>query len=151
MTTGSELQQQVLAWQQRVLIQNEPLRNTEGICSLVLLRFIRVRQNFSWWLAIGEKHVFSEQFVSVNHNCLNSIFRLVKLKSKRHFARYEIMTSLAQQLKQLAIPQTQVLLGDDTRKASFLYDPKKAASIDRETFFCIGEICTYVYLIHIAH
>ena len=49
------------------------------------------------------------------------------------------MTSLAQQLKQLAIPQTQVLFGDDTRKASFLYDPKKAASIDRETFFCIGE------------
>ncbi|XP_070194933.1 HEAT repeat-containing protein 1-like isoform X2 [Littorina saxatilis] len=48
------------------------------------------------------------------------------------------MTSLAQQLKQLAIPQTQALLGDDTRKASFLYDPQKAASIDRETFFCIG-------------
>nr|KAG5705319.1 hypothetical protein BaRGS_010770 [Batillaria attramentaria] len=48
------------------------------------------------------------------------------------------MTSLAQQLRQLAVPQTQVLLGDDTRRASFLYDAKKAASIDRETFLSIG-------------
>lgn len=56
-------------------------------------------------------------------------------------------TSLAQQLKQLAVPQTQSLLGQDTYKASFIFDPKDAASKDRETFFCIGtngfeELCS---------
>ncbi|XP_076462291.1 HEAT repeat-containing protein 1-like isoform X2 [Babylonia areolata] len=47
-------------------------------------------------------------------------------------------TSLALQLKQLAVPQTQALLGSDTEKASFLYDSKEAAGIDRETFHYIG-------------
>ncbi|KAM6951021.1 HEAT repeat-containing protein 1 [Aplochiton taeniatus] len=50
------------------------------------------------------------------------------------------MTSLAHQLKRLALPQTdQNLL---TRKvvASLLFDPKDAASMDRSTFYALG--CT---------
>lgn len=48
------------------------------------------------------------------------------------------MSLLAQQLRQLEVPQIKALLGKDTRKPSFLFDAKEAASIDRETFFAIG-------------
>lgn len=48
------------------------------------------------------------------------------------------MTSLAKQLQRLAVPHTQAVLGDDRKKASLLFDPKEAASIDRETFHEIG-------------
>lgn len=46
-------------------------------------------------------------------------------------------TSLAAQLKRLATPQTK-LLTQDKKKASFLFDPKDAATKDRETIFEIG-------------
>ena len=49
------------------------------------------------------------------------------------------MTSLAQQLKRLAVPHTQQVLGDDRRKASLLFDPKEAANIDKETFYALGK------------
>ena len=47
-------------------------------------------------------------------------------------------TSLAQQLKRLAVPQTS-LLGQDLKKASFLFDPNEAASLDRDVVFAIGK------------
>lgn len=46
-------------------------------------------------------------------------------------------TSLAAQLQKLAVPQTS-LLQRDKHRPSLLFDPKEAASIDRETFFEIG-------------
>ncbi|CAG0890703.1 unnamed protein product [Darwinula stevensoni] len=46
-------------------------------------------------------------------------------------------TSLAQQLKRLAVPQTS-LLSRDLRKASFLFDPNEAAALDRDVIFAIG-------------
>ncbi|XP_060600074.1 HEAT repeat-containing protein 1-like [Ruditapes philippinarum] len=48
------------------------------------------------------------------------------------------MTSLAKQLQRLAVPHTQTILGEDKKKASLLFDPKEAASIDRETFYALG-------------
>ncbi|XP_052257206.1 HEAT repeat-containing protein 1-like isoform X2 [Dreissena polymorpha] len=48
------------------------------------------------------------------------------------------MTSLAKQLQRLAVPHTQTILGEDKKKASLLFDPKEAASIDRETFHALG-------------
>lgn len=47
------------------------------------------------------------------------------------------MTSLAQQLQKLAVPQTS-LLTRDKKRASLLFDPKEAASIDRDTYYDIG-------------
>ena len=49
-------------------------------------------------------------------------------------------TTLAEQLKKLAVPQTQVILGADTRKESFIYTPQEAAGKDRETFYYIGKL-----------
>lgn len=49
------------------------------------------------------------------------------------------MTSLAKQLQRLAVPHTQSILGEDKKKASLLFDPKEAASIDRETFYALGK------------
>jgi U3 small nucleolar RNA-associated protein 10 len=46
-------------------------------------------------------------------------------------------TSLAEQLKRLAVPQTSVLLRDKKR-ASLLFDPKEAAGLKRETIYQIG-------------
>lgn len=46
-------------------------------------------------------------------------------------------TSLAAQLKRLATPQTK-LLTQDKKRASFLFDPKEAATKDRETIYEIG-------------
>uniref|UniRef100_A0A8D2JAB7 HEAT repeat-containing protein 1 n=1 Tax=Varanus komodoensis TaxID=61221 RepID=A0A8D2JAB7_VARKO len=50
------------------------------------------------------------------------------------------MTSLAHQLKRLALPQNDPSLLSRSEAASLLFDCKEAASIDRETFFAIG--CT---------
>ncbi|XP_030304092.1 HEAT repeat-containing protein 1 [Calypte anna] len=50
------------------------------------------------------------------------------------------MTSLAEQLKRLALPQTDPSLLNRTEAASLLFSPKEAAGIDRDTFFAIG--CT---------
>ena len=53
------------------------------------------------------------------------------------------MTSLAKQLQRLAVPHTQVALGEDRWKASLLFDPKEAAAIDKETYHALG-ICAHV-------
>lgn len=50
------------------------------------------------------------------------------------------MTSLAEQLKRLALPQTDPSLLDRSEAASLLFSCKEAASIDRDTFFAIGEL-----------
>ncbi|KAL1785256.1 HEAT repeat-containing protein 1 [Sigmodon hispidus] len=50
------------------------------------------------------------------------------------------MTSLAQQLQRLALPQTDPSLLSRHHVASLLFDPKEAATIDRDTAFAIG--CT---------
>ncbi|XP_007527955.1 HEAT repeat-containing protein 1 isoform X2 [Erinaceus europaeus] len=49
-------------------------------------------------------------------------------------------TSLAQQLKRLALPQSDPSLLSRDEVASLLFDPKEAATVDRETAFAIG--CT---------
>lgn len=46
-------------------------------------------------------------------------------------------TSLASQLKRLAVPQT-TILNDRKRFPSILYDPKEAAEIDRTTLYEVG-------------
>lgn len=50
------------------------------------------------------------------------------------------VTSLSAQLKRLQVPQTAILskLNGDTRRASFLFDPKEAANLDAESVYCIG-------------
>ncbi|NXU49691.1 HEAT1 protein, partial [Turnix velox] len=50
------------------------------------------------------------------------------------------MTSLAEQLKRLALPQNDPSLLDRSEVASLLFSSKEAAAIDRDTFFAIG--CT---------
>ncbi|NWI98238.1 HEAT1 protein, partial [Crypturellus undulatus] len=50
------------------------------------------------------------------------------------------MTSLAEQLKRLALPQNDPSLLSRAEAASLLFDCKEAAAIDRDTFFAIG--CT---------
>nr|XP_021382758.1 HEAT repeat-containing protein 1 [Lonchura striata domestica]XP_021382759.1 HEAT repeat-containing protein 1 [Lonchura striata domestica] len=50
------------------------------------------------------------------------------------------MTSLAEQLKRLALPQNDPSLLDRSEVASLLFTCKEAATIDRDTFFAIG--CT---------
>ncbi|XP_061847030.1 HEAT repeat-containing protein 1 [Colius striatus] len=50
------------------------------------------------------------------------------------------MTSLAEQLKRLALPQNDPSLLNRSEVASLLFSSKEAASIDRDTFFAIG--CT---------
>ena len=49
------------------------------------------------------------------------------------------MTSLAKQLQRLAVPHTQVVLGEDRWRASLLFDAKEAASIDKETYHALGK------------
>lgn len=56
------------------------------------------------------------------------------------------MTSLAKQLQRLAVPHAQVILGEDKKKASLLFDPKEAASIDRETFHALGMLASIIKL-----
>ncbi|KAF7648691.1 hypothetical protein LDENG_00153150 [Lucifuga dentata] len=50
------------------------------------------------------------------------------------------MTSLAQQLKRLALPQSDPDLLTRREVASLLFDPKDAAAMDRSTFYALG--CT---------
>uniref|UniRef100_G1NGW4 HEAT repeat-containing protein 1 n=1 Tax=Meleagris gallopavo TaxID=9103 RepID=G1NGW4_MELGA len=50
------------------------------------------------------------------------------------------MTSLAEQLKRLALPQSDPSLLNRSEAASLLFDCKEAAAIDRDTYFAIG--CT---------
>ncbi|KAM4812521.1 HEAT repeat-containing protein 1 [Urocitellus parryii] len=50
------------------------------------------------------------------------------------------MTSLAQQLQRLALPQSDPSLLSRDEVSSLLFDPKEAATIDRDTAFAIG--CT---------
>ncbi|NWY54576.1 HEAT1 protein, partial [Chionis minor] len=50
------------------------------------------------------------------------------------------MTSLAEQLKRLALPQNDPSLLNRSEVASLLFSSKEAAAIDRDTFFAIG--CT---------
>ncbi|KAG8306428.1 HEAT repeat-containing protein 1 [Homalodisca vitripennis] len=46
-------------------------------------------------------------------------------------------TSLAEQLKKLAVPQTSILV-HSKKRTSLLYNPRDAADIDRATFYKIG-------------
>lgn len=48
------------------------------------------------------------------------------------------MTSLAQQLQRLALPQSDPSLLARNEVASLLFDPKEAATVDRDTAFAIG-------------
>ena len=53
------------------------------------------------------------------------------------------MTSLANQLSRLAVPHTDLTAGVDKKRASLLYDPKEAATFDKEHFFNHGMFITY--------
>jgi hypothetical protein len=46
-------------------------------------------------------------------------------------------TTLAEQLKKLAVPQTSILIQGKARP-SLLFDPREAAKFDRDTFYEIG-------------
>lgn len=46
-------------------------------------------------------------------------------------------TSLAEQLKKLAVPQTSILIQGKVRP-SLLFDPREAAKFDRDTFYETG-------------
>ncbi|XP_053567913.1 HEAT repeat-containing protein 1 [Bombina bombina] len=50
------------------------------------------------------------------------------------------MTTLAHQLKRLALPQNDPSLFSRKKAASLLFDPKEASNMDKDTFFAIG--CT---------
>lgn len=50
-----------------------------------------------------------------------------------------VMTSLAHQLKRLALPQSDPTLLTRREVASLLFDPKDAATMDRSTFYALGE------------
>jgi len=50
------------------------------------------------------------------------------------------MTSLAHQLKRLALPQNDSNLLSRREVASVLFDPKDAATMDRSTFYALGEL-----------
>ena len=51
------------------------------------------------------------------------------------------MTSLKLQLNKLADAHTQWQLTDSEnhKRTSFLYDPKVASTLDRETIYCLGK------------
>lgn len=49
------------------------------------------------------------------------------------------MTSLAHQLKRLTLPQSDPNLLTRREVASLLFDPKDAATMDRSTFYALGE------------
>ena len=50
-----------------------------------------------------------------------------------------VMTSLAYQLKRLALPQSDPNLLTRKEVTSLLFDPKDAATMDRSTFYALGE------------
>lgn len=49
------------------------------------------------------------------------------------------MTSLAHQLKRLALPQNDPNLFTRKEVASLLFEPKHAATMDRNTFYALGK------------
>lgn len=49
------------------------------------------------------------------------------------------MTSLAHQLKRLALPQNDPNLLHRKDVASLLFDPKDAANMDKSTFYALGK------------
>lgn len=51
------------------------------------------------------------------------------------------MTSLAHQLKRLALPQSDPSLLSRKEVASLLFDPQDAATMDRSTFYALGRLC----------
>lgn len=55
------------------------------------------------------------------------------------------MTSLAQQLQRLALPQTDPSLLSRDEVVSLLFDPKEAATIDRDTAFAIGKLSLILF------
>ncbi|CAF0748543.1 unnamed protein product [Didymodactylos carnosus] len=62
------------------------------------------------------------------------------LPGANDLSRERIMTSLKLQLNKLADAHTQWRLSetDSQKRASFLYDPKVASTLDRETVYCLG-------------
>ena len=54
-------------------------------------------------------------------------------------------TSLAAQLKKLAVPETQNLLTGDFKQASFLYDDQEAATYTKQHFYNIGKFSYPVF------
>lgn len=56
-------------------------------------------------------------------------------------------TSLAKQLSKLQAPQTSLLL-KNKHHPSLLFDPKEAATLDRETVFEIGELNIFFSIKH---
>jgi U3 small nucleolar RNA-associated protein 10 len=57
-------------------------------------------------------------------------------------------TSLAEQLKKLAVPQTSLLIQGKTRP-SLLFDPREAAKFDRDTVYEIGiDLLFVIFSIH---
>ncbi|KAK1328037.1 hypothetical protein QTO34_012459 [Cnephaeus nilssonii] len=73
-------------------------------------------------------------------NCCEEFAIRVLPKSSSRNPPVGEMTSLAQQLQRLALPQTDPSLLSRDEVASLLFDPKEAATIDRDTAFAIG--CT---------
>lgn len=55
-------------------------------------------------------------------------------------------TTLAEQLKKLAVPQTSLLIQGKARP-SLLFDPREAAKFDRDTFYEIGIDSLQPYLL----
>ena len=53
-------------------------------------------------------------------------------------------TSLAFQLKKLKAPQTQLLI-HRKKKDSFLFDPKEAATFDRDAVYLLGKLFIYYF------
>lgn len=76
-------------------------------------------------------NVFSSSFAILNFCCNIWTVKSVSWIEKK------MTTSLARQLKKLAAPQT-TLLKLDKKKPSLLFDPKEAASLDRDVIFDIG-------------
>lgn len=58
------------------------------------------------------------------------------------------MTSLAHQLKRLALPQSDPNLLTRKEVASLLFDPKDAATMDRSTFYALGKSCLWSSSLH---
>ncbi len=58
------------------------------------------------------------------------------------------MTSLKLQLNKLADAHTQWQLTDseNRKRASFLYDPKVASTLDRETIYCLGKKLDFIIM-----
>ena len=59
------------------------------------------------------------------------------------------MTSLAQQLQRLAVPQARAAAAVQRKeRKSLLFEPAEAAGLDRDTFYAIGKSCSLSSPIH---